>query len=447
MKRICPKSGCKIQKSTASKNSNYLSGCLCAVLTLLFFVCQPAAASLWQDDLFDSYGLEVNGFVEARAGMRVRQDLLEKDASIAEGRLQIDLSKDLGWGVFSMKGDVVGDQVVEKVTAELRKATLLFSPADFVDVKAGRQVLTWGTGDMIFINDMFPKDWQSFFTGRDDEYLKFPSDALKASVFFDSVNINLVYVPVFNPSQYVSGDRLSFYNNLTSSFAGREAEMHDDERISIEDSEYHMRLSKNISGTEVAAYAYSGFWKEPEGFDATRGLAMYPRLSVYGASARAAILSGIGSVEVGYYDSRRNRSGDNPFSRNSESRFMAGFEKELAEDFTGAVQYYVELMDDYDAYERSNLAMGAVPVRDEFRHMVTLRLTKLLLDQNLTLSLFTYFSPSDHDGYSRPRASYRINDNWKVEGGGNFFWGKQDYSFWGRFKKNNNIFTALRYSF
>ncbi len=66
---------------------------------------------------------------------------------------------------------------------DLREASLVFSPSADTDVKVGRQILTWGTGDLVFINDLFPKDWVSFFIGRDVEYLKAPSDALKVSAF------------------------------------------------------------------------------------------------------------------------------------------------------------------------------------------------------------------------------------------------------------------------
>ncbi len=431
----------------------YLSLTKTRLLTfcLLFFINLPFhafAASQWQDNLFDIYGLEVNGFVEARAGLRLRNDPLEKDYSIAETRLQLDVSKDLEWGFLKIKGDLLGDQVLEEITAELRELNLQFSPLDFVDVKAGRQVLTWGTGDLIFINDMFPKDWQSFFIGRHDEYLKAPSDAVKTSFFLEQLNLDLVYTPIFNNSDYVSGERLSFFNSLSGSFAGRDSQMLDDERNSIRDAEFSARLSKNIDGIEMAVYAYSGFWKEPEGFNMASALAYYPRLSVYGSSARTALLGGVGNIEAGYYDSRKNRDGSDASNRNSEVRFLTSFERELAQDFTGAVQYYLEWMQDYQDYEQAvrNLS-PSMPLRDEYRHMLTLRLTKLLMNQNLTLSLFSYYSPSDQDGYVRPKVNYKINDNLSVEGGGNLFWGKEDHTFWGRFKKNNNLFAAVRYGF
>ena len=38
-------------------------------------------------------------------------------------------------------------------------------------------------------NILFPKDWQSFFSGRDDEYLKAPSDSLRFTYYFDNRHI------------------------------------------------------------------------------------------------------------------------------------------------------------------------------------------------------------------------------------------------------------------
>ena len=56
---------------------------------------------------------------------------------------------------------------------------------------------TWGTGDLVFLNDLFPKDFVSFFAGRDDEYLKAPGDALRITHYSKAVNIDFVWTPVF----------------------------------------------------------------------------------------------------------------------------------------------------------------------------------------------------------------------------------------------------------
>lgn len=412
----------------------------------VFALAEAGDASPLQDRLYDKYGIDLNGFIEGRQGWRLQDDPYEKDISISEMRMQLDLSKDADWGIIKLKGDLVGDHVEEKASAELRELNLAFSPLDFMDAKIGRQALTWGTGDLLFINDLFPKDWKSFFIGRDDEYLKAPSDAIKASLFFDLFNIDIVYSPVFNASQYVDGTRLSYWNSLLGRTAGRDFILDDIERNSyFQDDEYAARLSKNIGGIELGLYGYNGFWKTPEGLDPNESKLWYPELSAYGASARGALWGGIGNLEVGFYDSRDDRDGDDPLVRNSEIRTLAGFERELTSDFTGGFQYYLEWMQEYETY-KSKLPAGTA-AKDEFRHVLTLRLTKLLMNQNLRLSLFTYYSPSDQDGYIRPKVHYKVTDQWAIETGANIFFGKEDYTFFGQFQNNTNAYAGVRWSF
>ena len=213
----------------------------------------------------------------------------------------------------------------------------------------------------------------------------------------------------------------------------------------IENDEIALRVCRNVEGYELALYGYRGYWKSPGGMDPDTWLATFPRLSVYGASARGNVLDGIGNVEVGYYDSRDDRSGKDPLLRNSEFRALAGYEQEVLPDFNAGLQYYIEWMMDHGAYRRT-LPSG-IHERDEVRHVLTLRLTRLLMSQNLNLSCFIFYSPSDGDAYLRPKVSYKVDDHWYVETGVNGFIGKDDYSFFGQFENNTNLYVAVRYSF
>ena len=421
-----------------------------AVLQLAAFliaICLTGGARAelsFKDKLYDDYGIDLLGFVEARQGWRLQDDPNEDDMSISEARLQLEASKDLEWGYLNFKGDLVGDLVEEEVRAELRSLNLLFSPLDNMDVRAGRQVLTWGTGDLLFINDLFAKDWVSFFVGRDDEYLKAPSDALRTSMFFDAFNVDLAYIPIANTSEYIDGSRLSYYNPMLGEVVGEDNIAGDDDINSFpNDGEVALRLYRALGSTEVALYGFYGFWKTPEGFRMDTGELYYPRLSAYGASVRSPMLGGIASLEAGYYDSKEDDDGDDPTVRNSEVRFLSGFERELARDFTGGFQYYLEWMQDYDEYEST--ATG--PKKDEFRHVFTLRLTKLLMNQTLKLSFFAYYSPSDKDTYIRPKIHYKLTDAWALETGANIFVGEDDHTFFGQFEDNTNAYASVRRSF
>ncbi len=404
----------------------------------------------------DELPFYLGGFLDARYGTRTQNDPHQPPTTLGELRLQLQAEKAFDDGsVFRFTPDFLLDPVPEERSFNLEEGTgwldvrelnYQFTPVEFMDVKVGRQILTWGTGDMVFLNDLFPKDWQSFLSGRDVEYLKAPSDAVKSSFFTDLVNLDVVYVPRFDADRYVSGSRLSYWNPLLGRRAGRDNMLPvatPDDWFS--DSEVHWRFFRTIRGYELAAYGYYGFWKTPAGIAPARSTFIHPDLSAYGWSARGPLYKGIINVEMAYYDSRDDRSGNDPFIPNSQIRGLVGYTQEVARDFNVGVQYYVEQMMNYSSYTRT-LPAGQ-PRNDRTRHLVTLRLTKLALNQNLTLSLFTFYSPSDQDAYFRPLASYKISDDWAVDVGANFFVGRDSNTFFGQFEDNSNVYVSLRYSF
>lgn len=389
--------------------------------------------------------IETHGFYEIRGGYRLQDDKYEKDMSIMESRLQLDLASYLDWADLKFKGDFIGDLVEEQGDFDLREANIFTRPTDYLDIKVGRQILTWGTGDLVFINDLFPKDWESFFIGRDTEYLKAPSDAAKVSLFGDWANLDVAFTPQFDPDRFIDGRRISYWNSNLGRTAGQDAVIHTDKPNDwFGDSEIAARLYRNISNYELALYGYHGYWKSPGGQNATMTQAIFPDLNVYGASARGAIAKGIGNLEIGYYESADDQSGNDPLINNSEMRYLAGYTQEIVKDFTMGVQYYIEHVLDYGPYKR-NLPSG--PARDRDRHVTTLRLTRLLMNQNLQCSLFTYYSPSDKDVYMRPNVNYKVSDNLAMEIGGNVFFGDYPNTFFGQFHNNTNVYLGMRYSF
>ena len=397
----------------------------------------------------------LRGFWEARGGTRLGDDPHQRDLSIAETRLQLEAEKYFRGATLRLTGDFLYDDLDDDRSVDLesgegafdlREASLVFSPSADTDVKLGRQILTWGTGDLVFINDLFPKDWVSFFIGRDVEYLKAPSDALKVSAFSNWANLDLVYTPRFDADRFIDGRRLSFFNTGQGRLTGRNAVVLADRPAdAFEDDEWAARLYRNLGAYEVALYGYDGFWKSPAGADPASGRARFPPLSVLGASLRGPVGPGIGNVELGYYDSRADRDGDDPTVRNSELRLLLGYEQEIARNLTLGLQYYLERMGEFEAYRRA-LPPGA-PVRDENRHVLTQRLTWLTHSQNLAWSLFLFYSPSDRDAYLRPRVGYQVDDHLSVEAGGNLFFGAREETFFGQFQDNNNLYLGVRYGF
>ncbi len=399
--------------------------------------------------------LGITGFWEVRGGLRTRNPVAQRHTTLAETRLELE--KDFHWNNWNSKlmVDVLYDDVADSQHndletgdgwLDLREAWLQRRLGDHADLKLGRQVLTWGVGDLLFINDLFPKDWNSFLAGRDEQYLKAPSDALRIGAYSQVININVVYTPRFDSDRFLDGRRLSYYSTALEEVVGRNAVVTVDQPNHIfDDGEVAIRVYRQLASFEVAVYGYHGFWKSPAGFNPGTGRATFPALRVVGASLRGPVGPGIFSSEIGHYDSRDDSGGDNAFVNNSEWRGLLGYEWEVATDTTLGLQYYVEALQDYGAYKNS--VFPGQPLRDEYRQLLTARLTHLAMNQNLTLSFFAFYSPTDKDAYLRPKVSYKATDNWLIEGGFNIFIGGEQETFFAQFESNSNTYAAVRYSF
>ena len=423
------------------------------LIALLGSVCLPALAQSedgWDDDEWgeeESHsGPDVSGFIEAAYGELSSDNVTEKNQSLEEVRGRLNLSKFFGKVFGSFKGDLISDGVSSETQVDIREPYLSFSPASSIDMRIGRQILTWGTGDLVFLNDLFPKDWQSMFAGRDMEYLKAAADSLRLTYYHDSINADFAWTPTFTPDNTITGERFSYYSPFSDNIVAAPPQSRSETPSpSLSNSELSLRLYKNINSLEYAFYGYRGFFKQPLGFNPQVAKPDYPRMNSLGASLRGPLRQGIAHLEVSYYDSVDDRSGDDPLIANSQLRFLAGYEQELLPRFTVGLQYYLEWLAKHDRLLDNSLNPDAEP--EEQRHTLTLRLGYRALQDKLNMSLFSFYSPSDKDSFLLPKINYRWNDNFSGELGANIFSGSDQHTFLGQLQKNDNVYLRLRYNF
>jgi len=391
-----------------------------------------------------------HGFVQAGYAARITGATLPSgggDFLVGEERLQLSLSGTIPArvGGFSAKADFFHDAVTGKADLEIREAYLDVGGAA-IGARLGRQIVTWGTGDLLFINDVFPKDWTALFTGRPLEYLKVGSDGLKVNAQLGAVGLEAVAVPFFQPDRLPSADRFFLFDP----FPGITLRTSEEPTSDLGNTELAFKASGSLSGWDIALYAHRGYYRSPSMVpDSTAvppSLSMrHPRRNVYGASGRGAALGGVVSLEAGYYDSREDRSGTDPLLPNSQALFLAGYQRQLSADFTIGLQYYGERTLRYDRY-LSKLPPG-FPKQDELRQLVTARLTRLLKYQTWKVSLFGYWSPTDRDFYLIPEVWHSLADGVWVSAGANVFGGRSETSFFGQLDKNDNVYVTVRYEF
>jgi len=389
--------------------------------------------------------LPFQGFVEYGIGGRISKNIYKpNDILLNEARLQIEFSKDVNSSSFNFKSDFYKDEYSGKTEISIREANINYSPSQKLEFKIGSQILTWGTGDLVFANDVFPKDWNPFFLGRADEYLKAPITALKTSYFSNFGDFNFVISPKFTPDDYLTGERMSYWD-----FNGLTGVVFQDARPTkdFKNSEFYFRFSKSIANIETAIYSYKGFMKRPLGFNPSINSVYFPKQAVHGLSCRGQFLNGIANIEAGYYDSIEDRHGTQANIDNSMIKSIIGYEKELYMNLTSAVQYFSEYMLHYNKYKNSLNSLGLPAYKKENHDWITLRLTKLAWQQTLVLSFFGYYSPAESDWYLRPNALYKANDQLSIAAGFNIFGGKYDYTFFGQLEDNTNAYLRIRYAY
>lgn len=403
----------------------------------------------WDDAWADpetKAGLAWSGFAEGAAGSRWNRDpAVGRKTTLADLRLRLETQWSGEQLTLSLKADGLYDGYDENLTGDFRELAIAGSLATSLDAKAGRQVLTWGTGDLVFLNDLFPKDWVSFFAGREDEYLKAPSNTLRLTQYNGVLNIDFAWTPKFTPDNYLNGDRFSFFSPAAGTVVAPNpplgAEKPDTD---FSNGEFALRLFRTIRGVEYALYGYRGYFKQPSDFRVAANPRFAPMDSL-GASIRRPAWAGLWNVEAAYYFSRDDRSGNNPAIPNDQVRFLTGFEREWLTNFTVGLQYYLEWIQDYDAQVRNSATPQYEP--DEYRHLLTARLTYRAMQEKLIWSLFGFVSPSDQDYYLRPVLNYRYSDAWNFTAGLNLFGGDKNYSFFGQFEDNSNAYLRVRRNF
>jgi hypothetical protein len=367
------------------------------------------------------------------------------DFKWAEERLQLKLDAAKDPFRLFIKTDASFDHINEKGSLQLREGYIDYTAKSW-DLRIGRQIITWGLGDLLFINDVFPKDYEAFFSGRPLEYLKKGVDGIKVGLYPEIASFEFIAIPIFEPNNYPDSKRFYMFDPMAN-ITNREEK---DPATTFENTELALRIYRDIAGFDASVYYYRGFYRKsymiPDDLNNTTKITFhYPKLSVYGASLQGRALDGVLSFEAGYYDSRQDRKGVDYSVPNSQTKFLVGYQRQMWEDFTIGFQYFTEYMHDYSSYEK-NLPAG-FPKEKRLRQLTAIRLTQFMMHQTLRLSFFSFYSPSDGDYMLNPEIKYNFSDHIWAAIGGNIFGGGERWTQFGQLDKNDNIYVQIRYEF
>ncbi len=406
---------------------------LAGIVSALLLIVAPLAAA---EDVFFS------GFGQTHAAARIDSvdcpagTECDFPAADLRGEFSAEGKNAAGTSGFLGRFELIRDFAIDETRLSARELYADWTSEKFTG-RVGRQLITWGVGDLLFINDTFPRDPVALFTGQPMQYLKLGVDALKLDAYTAPANAELV-IAAFRPDNTPTSRRFILSDPFPAVLPRRTEEPGN----SADELEVSSRVYRYIDNWELSGYVSRTHFHTPaRRVTAGEVVSTYPRLNTFGASLTGPAVNGVVSVEAGYYDSVQDRDGTDPSVENSQFRGLLSYSQQPWDDATLGVQLYGEWMRDYDAY-RETLPAG-FPVKDRVRKVATVRFTQLFAHQTASFNVFTFVGLNEKDRYIITSLRYAFTDDLWAEIGANVFNGNRNGTY-GSLHDNSNVYLTVR---
>ncbi len=380
----------------------------------------------------------VKGFVDSYHALRIESPN-DWMASRTRARGELSLSKGSA-GTFVSANLIYNAVLRQKSGFQLREAYAFYNSSHW-DVRVGRQIVTWGVADGLRLTDLIsPMDYTEFLA-QDYDDIRIPVGCLRLRHSRDSWSAELVAVPVNSMFE------LPFDNDnpwsVKLDVPGLTCFLHTgpEPASRLRNMEFGGRLAFFLSGIDFSACALRTWNKMPvfrkqivDGVLDVEGV--YERMTMLGADVSLPIGQCVLRAEVAeYLDEAQDAEIATSVQSSPSTNALVAIDWYAANDWSLSAQYchkYIgNVKDGMDVYENSGLA--------------TLRVSKELLNNTLSLSSFAYADVTDGGIFNRLSADYAISDQLHVTLGYDFFYA--DGGMFAMYKDNSELWAKLKFSF
>ena len=375
---------------------------------LLLLCCVPCSASA-QDG--DSLRVNVKGFVDTYHAVRSEQP---NDWMSSRTRVRGEVTIEKGNTGAYVSANLVHNAILKDRSGfQLREAYAYYSD-DHWDVRAGRQIITWGVADALRLTDIIsPMDYTEFLA-QDYDDIRIPVGALRLRYSREKWCFEAVAIPVSSFFELPTDDK--------NPWSVGPLPIGDEPNHRLSNMEYGGRLSFFLSGIDFSFSALHTWNKMPVFCD---GIGQYRRMTMLGADVSVPVGKFVVRGEVAEYLDEAQT-----FGRAASTNALLGIDWYAGNDWSLSAQYSHKYITSGDN-RNSGLA--------------TFRISKELLHNTLALQSFAYVDVTNGGVYNRLSADYAINDQLHATLGYDYF--HADRGMFTIYKKNSELFFKLKYSF
>ena len=345
---------------------------------LLFTVPIPAVA---QES--EPLSVDVKGFVDTYHALRSESDY-DWMSSRSRVRGEVTISKG-GAGAFVSANLVYNSILKERSGLQVREAYTWWGN-DHWDIRAGRQIITWGVADGLRVTDIIsPMDYTEFLA-QDYDDIRIPVGGLRLRYLRDRWNLEVIAVPVAsffelpvepnNPWSVVP-------NDLPLPV---QADMGTAPATKLENMEFGARFSSFLNGIDFSLCALRTWNKMPVFTSEVQAgtilmTGQYRRMTMVGADVSLPVgqfvIRGEGAQ---YFDEAQSPATGTDIPCSGTANALLGIDWYAGSDWNLSAQYSYKYIEDYKP------AMSG----KQHTHMGTFRISKSLLNNTLSLQSFAY---------------------------------------------------------
>ena len=381
-----------------------------SVFFLALLWCLIPRSATAQDE--DSLQVGIKGFVDTYHALRTEQP---NNWMSSRSRVRGELTIEKGHAGAFVSANLIHNAILSNHTGfQLREAYAYYSDNHW-GVRAGRQIITWGVADALRITDIIsPMDYTEFLA-QDYDDIRMPVGGLRVRYSREKWNMEAVAIPVS-----------SFFDLPTDAenpWSVGPIAIGAEPSHNAYNMEYGGRLAFFLSGIDFSFSALHTWNKQPV---LCNGVGEYRRMTMLGADVSVPIGKFVVRGEVAEYLDELQTGGTRAASTNA----LLGIDWYAGNDWTLSAQYshkYVALG------EHRNTALS------------TLRISKELLHNTLTLQTFAYIDVTNGGIFNRLSADYALNDQIHAVIGYDYF--HADGGMFAIYNKNSELFFKLKYSF
>ncbi|MEE0084050.1 MAG: DUF1302 family protein [Paludibacteraceae bacterium] len=379
---------------------------------LLCILPRPVAA---QDE--ESLHVGVKGFVDTYHAMRTEKP---NDWMSSRSRVRGEVSIDKGHAGAFVSANLVYNAILKDRTGFQLRETYAYYANSYWDIRAGRQIITWGVADALRLTDIIsPMDYTEFLA-QDYDDIRIPVGALRLRYSREKWSLEAVAVPVCSFFELPTEEENPW--SIGELTIGKEP------KHKLYNMEYGGRLSFFLSGIDFSFSALHTWNKTPVFHNA---IGEYHRMTMLGADMSVPINKFVVRGEFAeYLNEAQQTIGAEKIARASSTNALIGLDWYAGNDWSLSAQYAHKYVA-YGEHNNSGLA--------------TFRISKDLFNNTLNLQSFAYLDVENGGVYNRLSADYALNDQLHTLIGYDFF--HADKGTFSVYDKNSEVWIKLKYSF